>query len=109
MSGLAGAPRTNDGSTVGVAYKANLYTYRATSDVIINASKEKKGVKNSLVDAANRSNVKVISMSIGDVFSSGTVGWRSLCLQPGQTDDGSRWHLLNVDQLGWCYFPCVHV
>lgn len=73
MSGLAGAPRTNNGSTVGVAYKANLYTYRATSDVIINASKEKKGVKNALVDAGNRSGVRVISMSIGDVFSSGTV------------------------------------
>lgn len=73
MSGLAAAPRTNNGSTVGVAYKADLYTYRATSDVIVNGSKEKKGVKNSLVDAGNRSGVRVISMSIGDVFSSGTV------------------------------------
>lgn len=73
MAGLAGAPRTNNGSTVGVAYKANLYTYRGTSDVIINGSKEKKGVKNSLIDAGNRSAVKIISMSIGDVFSSGTV------------------------------------
>lgn len=73
MSGLAGAPRTNNGSTVGVAYKADLYTYRATSDVVVNGSKEKKGVKNSLIDAGNRSGVKVISMSIGDVFSSGTV------------------------------------
>jgi hypothetical protein len=73
MAGLAGAPRTNNGSTVGVAYKANLYTYRGTSDVIVNGSKEKKGVKNSLIDAGNRSAVKIISMSIGDVFSSGTV------------------------------------
>jgi serine protease len=47
--------------------------YRATSDVVINGSKEKKGVKNALVGAGNRSDVKVISMSIGDVFSSGTV------------------------------------
>lgn len=73
MSGLAAAPRTNDGSTVGVAYKANLRVYRATSDVIVNGSREKRGVKNALVSAGNHSGTKVISMSIGDVFSSGTV------------------------------------
>jgi len=49
MSGLAAAPRTNNGSTVGVAYKANLRSYRATSDVIVNGSREKRGVKNALV------------------------------------------------------------
>jgi serine protease len=73
MAGLAAAPLTSGGATVGVAYKANLVSYRATSDVVINGSKEKKGVKNALVGAGNRSDVKVISMSIGDVFSSGTV------------------------------------
>ncbi len=73
MAGLAAAPRTNDGSTVGVAYKANLRVYRATSDVIINGSREKRGVKNALVSEGNNSGTKVISMSIGDVFSSGTV------------------------------------
>ena len=73
MSGLAAAPRTSSGATVGVAYKADLRTYRATSDVIINGSDEKRGVKKSLVDAANTATTKVISMSIGDVFSSGTV------------------------------------
>ncbi len=73
MSGLAAAPRTNNGSTVGVAYKANLRSYRATSDVIVNGSREKRGVKNALVSAGNHSGTKVISMSIGDVFSSGTV------------------------------------
>ncbi|MFT4750608.1 MAG: serine protease [Neolewinella sp.] len=73
MSGLAAGPRTNNGSTVGVAYKANLRVYRATSDVIVNGSREKRGVKNALVSAGNHSGTKVISMSIGDVFSSGTV------------------------------------
>lgn len=73
MAGLAAGPRTSSGSTVGVAYKANLVTYRATSDVIVNGSKEKKGVKNALVAIGNRSDVKIVSMSIGDVFSSGTV------------------------------------
>ena len=73
MAGLAAAPRTNNGSTVGVAYKANLRSYRATSDVIVNGSREKRGVKNALVSAGKHSGTKVISMSIGDVFSSGTV------------------------------------
>ena len=73
MSGLAAGPRTSQGSTVGVAYQANLRSYRATSDVIINGSREKRGVKDALVSAGNHSGTKVISMSIGDVFSSGTV------------------------------------
>lgn len=73
MAGLATAPRTNTGATVGVAYKANLRAYRATSDVIVNNSREKRGVKNSLINAGQSSNTRVISMSIGDVFSSGTV------------------------------------
>jgi subtilisin family serine protease len=73
MSGLAAGPRTNDGSTVGVAYQANLRSYRATSDVIINGSREKRGVRDALTSAGSHSGTKVISMSIGDVFSSGTV------------------------------------
>jgi len=73
MSGLAAAPLSTSGSTVGVAWKANLRTYRATSDVIVNGSREKRGVKDALVSAGNHSGTKVISMSIGDVFSSGTV------------------------------------
>jgi hypothetical protein len=73
MAGLAAGPRTNDGSTVGVAYQANLRSYRATSDVIINGSREKRGVRDALTSAGSHSGTKVISMSIGDVFSSGTV------------------------------------
>lgn len=73
MSGLAAAPRTSAGATVGVAYNANLRSYRATSDVIVNGGNEKRGVKNALISAGNHSGTKVISMSIGDVFSSGTV------------------------------------
>ena len=73
MAGLAAAPRTGSGATVGVAYKANLRSYRATSDVIINGSREKRGVKNALVAAGRDGSTQVISLSIGDVFSSGTV------------------------------------
>ncbi|WP_116125114.1 S8 family peptidase [Lewinella sp. IMCC34183] len=73
MAGLATAPRTGTGSSVGVAYRSDLLAIRATSDVIINASKEKRGVKYALVLAGNDAGTHVVSMSIGDVFSSGTV------------------------------------
>jgi hypothetical protein len=73
MAGLAAAPLTSSGSTVGVAYRSDLLSIRATSDVIINGSKEKRGVKDALIIAGNDARTRVISMSIGDVFSSGTV------------------------------------
>ncbi|MGB3465202.1 MAG: S8/S53 family peptidase, partial [Cyclobacteriaceae bacterium] len=73
MSGAISAPRTSSGTSVGVAYKANLLSVRGTSDVVINASREKDGVSDALVLLGNRSDVKIISMSIGDVFSSGQV------------------------------------
>ena len=73
MAGLATAPRGGDGNAVGVAYNANLLGIKAVEDVIISSSNEKDGVKNALVLAANRPDVKVISMSLGTPFYSGTV------------------------------------
>lgn len=73
MAGLAAAPWGNDGNSLGVAYKANLVTVRATEDVIISSSNEKNGVKDALKLAGNRSDVKIVSMSIGNIISSGTV------------------------------------
>jgi subtilisin family serine protease len=73
MAGLIAAPRGTDRTPAGVAYRANLISYRGTSDVIINSSDEKNGVSESLIHAANQSKVKIISMSIGDVISSGKV------------------------------------
>ncbi|MCP9236300.1 S8 family serine peptidase [Lewinella sp. JB7] len=73
MAGLVAAPRTGSGSTVGVAYMSDLTAIRATSDVIINASKEKRGVRDALVIAGRDAGTRIVSMSIGDVFSSGTV------------------------------------
>ena len=73
MAGIIAAPKgTNTKAVVGVAYRSNLIAYRATSDVIINASEEKQGVSDALVDLGY-SNAKIISMSIGDVFHSGQV------------------------------------
>lgn len=73
MAGTIAAPRTNEGSTVGTAYKANLVSYRGTDDVVINESAEKDGVSDALYALGGRSDVKIISMSLGDVFSSGQV------------------------------------
>jgi hypothetical protein len=73
MSGMAAAPRSDDGNSVGVAYNANLIGIRAVNDVIIDGSNDKDGVKDALVYAGDRDDVKVISMSIGSPLSSGTV------------------------------------
>ncbi len=73
MAGTISAPRTSGGSSIGVAYDANLAAVRGTGDVVINGGSEKDGVSDALVILGNRNDVKVISMSIGDVFSSGQV------------------------------------
>ncbi len=73
MCGLATAPRGTDGNAVGVAYNSDLISIRAVEDVVINTADEKEGVKDALILAGNRSDVKVISMSIGTPFWSGTV------------------------------------
>ncbi len=73
MGGTIAAPRASGGSTVGVAYKANLIPYRCVEDVIINTSSEKDGVSDALVNAANRSDVHIVSMSLGDLISNSQV------------------------------------
>lgn len=73
MSGVVASPRNTVGNAVGVAYNSNLISVRGTSDVIVNTSDEKDGVAEALVLLGNRSDVKIISMSIGDVFSNSKV------------------------------------
>ncbi|ELR69848.1 protease [Fulvivirga imtechensis AK7] len=73
MAGAIAAPRSNTGTSVGVAYNSNLIAVRGTGDVVINSGNEKTGVSDALVFLGNRSDVKIISMSIGDVFSSSNV------------------------------------
>lgn len=73
MSGAATAPRSSGGSSLGVAYDANLVSIRGTGDVVIESGREKNGVSDALVLAGNRSDVKIISMSLGTPFSSGQV------------------------------------
>ncbi|GAB3220747.1 S8 family serine peptidase [Algoriphagus aestuariicola] len=73
MAGVVASPRNTTGAAVGVAYNSNLVSVRGTSDVIFNSSDEKNGVAEALVLLGNRTDVKIISMSIGDVFSNSKV------------------------------------
>lgn len=73
MAGAATAPRAGDGMSVGVAYKSNLYSVRAVGDVVISSGSEKDGVSDAYVLLGNKSNVKVISMSLGTPLYSGQV------------------------------------
>ena len=67
------APNNNSSQFVGVAYECNLISYRGTSDVILNGYQEKKGVANAIKALARRSDVKIISMSIGYIWSIGKI------------------------------------
>ncbi len=73
MAGAILAPRSSGGSSVGAAYNANLVAVRGTSDVVLESSNDKDGVTEALYLLANRSDVKIISMSIGTPFSSGQI------------------------------------
>lgn len=73
MGATIASPRNNNNMPVGVAYNSNLVSYRATEDVLLNDYHERKGVKNALVQLGNRSDVKIISMSVGYPWSIGNV------------------------------------
>ncbi|WP_375435537.1 S8/S53 family peptidase [uncultured Hymenobacter sp.] len=71
MAGACAAPRGTDGASVGVAYNANLIVVRAAEDVFLDGSREVKGVADAYILAANRPDVRIISMSMGRLTSSG--------------------------------------
>ncbi len=70
MAGLIAAPWASFSNTIGGAHKASLYTVRASNDVLLNTSAERLAVKNAYVYLANKSAVKIISMSMGTPFYS---------------------------------------
>ena len=73
MAGLATGPRNSNGSTMGVAWKSNLHFIRACDDVVLETAGERTGVKNALIQMGDNANIRIISMSIGTPFSSGTL------------------------------------
>ena len=70
MAGVCAGPRGIDGAACGVAYNCNLVTCRASTDVYLDESREVKGASDAYTNAANRSDVKIISMSMGRITSS---------------------------------------
>jgi len=73
MAATIAAPRNNEGVPTGVAYNCNLITVRGTSDVLLNGYNEQRGVANSVKFLARKSQLKVMSMSIGHIFSVGRI------------------------------------
>ena len=69
MAAVAGSPRNNDGQPVGVAYNSNLVVYRAASNVVLDGYHEQKGVAKAFTQLGDRSDVKIISMSMGHIFT----------------------------------------
>jgi subtilisin family serine protease len=70
MAGAAAAPRGTDGASVGIAYNASLVTVHAADDVFLDESREVKGAADAFTVAGNRSDVRIISMSMGRLTSS---------------------------------------
>ncbi|WP_298953204.1 S8 family serine peptidase [uncultured Nonlabens sp.] len=73
MASTIASPRNNDAMPVGVAYNSNMVAYRGTEDVLINDYHERKGVSNALKALGDRSDVKIISMSIGYLWTVGNI------------------------------------
>jgi len=73
MASVATAPRNNKGLPVGVAYNSNLVMYRAAANVVLDGYQEQEGVKNAFTALGNNANVKIISMSMGYIFSVGKI------------------------------------
>ncbi|RXM49915.1 MULTISPECIES: S8 family peptidase [unclassified Chryseobacterium] len=73
MASVMTAPRNNAGLPVGVAYNANLIAYRAAENVVLETSSEQNGVKTAFTELGNNTNVKIISMSMGHIFSVGKI------------------------------------
>lgn len=67
------SPNNKRNAPVGVAYECNLISYRGTSDVVLDGYQEQRGVTRSLTELANKSQVKIISMSIGFAWSIGNI------------------------------------
>jgi len=73
MASIIAAPRNTMGQPVGVAYNSSLVTYRAASNVVLDGYHEQNGVKIAFTELGNNTKVKIISMSMGHIFSVGKI------------------------------------
>jgi subtilisin family serine protease len=74
MAGIVASPRNNSGASVGVAYNCNLVSCRATDDVQIEDSKEELGVAKAITTAKNRTDIRIVSMSVGSLIARNVIG-----------------------------------
>lgn len=73
MAGVLAAPRGTDGNTAGIAYNCDLVTVHAADNVVLLSTNAINGVTNAYVVGADDPAVKIISMSMGTIFSSGQI------------------------------------
>lgn len=73
MTSTIAAPRTGENAPVGVAYNCDLLTIRASGDVVLDGYSEQRGVANAITKMANTSDLKIMSMSMGHIFSVGKI------------------------------------
>ncbi len=73
MASVMVSPRNDKGMPLGAAYNANLVAYRATRDVLLDGSVERRGVSEALKQLGERDDVQIISMSLGYMWSIGSV------------------------------------
>lgn len=73
MTSTATAPRCTDGNSCGVAYNSSLVACKAVEDVIIDNSREVKGVSDAYTYAADDASIKIISLSLGRTTSSAQI------------------------------------
>lgn len=69
MSSTVAAPRGTDGNSCGVAYNCNLVMCKAVRDVMIDESDEIKGVADAYTYAADQTDIKITSMSLGSIIT----------------------------------------
>lgn len=73
MAGVLAGPRGVDGSETGIAYNSDIISVRAADNVVILSSAAINGVTSAYVMGADDPSVKIISMSMGTIFSSGQI------------------------------------
>ncbi len=73
MAGAVAAPRNGDNVATGVAYNCDLYTVRGAADVVLDGYSSQDGTTDAIKFLAKKSSVKILSMSMGNVFSVGKI------------------------------------
>ncbi|MBW8688249.1 S8/S53 family peptidase [Chitinophaga rhizophila] len=73
MAGVLAGPRGTDGNTVGIAYNCDLTIVHAAENVVLLSTAAINGVTGAYVQGADDPAIKIISMSMGTIFSSGQV------------------------------------